>query len=72
MDVLGRITIIPSTGCVMAVGAVFDDVSTKFVGDAYDAVFAMLQARNIPTAFVKWSPTVSSNSPAIRPHSGPD
>ena len=54
----------------MAVGAVFDDVSTKFVGDAYDAVFAMLQARNIPTAFVKWSPTVSfefaRNTTALR------
>jgi hypothetical protein len=25
----------------MAVGAVFDDVSTKFLGDTFDAVFAM-------------------------------
>ena len=48
MDVLGRITIVASTGCVMAVGAVFDDVSTKFVGDAYDAVFAMLHGAQYP------------------------
>jgi hypothetical protein len=32
----------------MAVGAVFDDVSTKFVGDVYDAVFAMLHGAQYP------------------------
>jgi hypothetical protein len=32
----------------MAVGAVFDDVSTKFLGDAFDAVFAMLHGAQYP------------------------
>jgi hypothetical protein len=32
----------------MAVGAVFDDVSTKFAGDAFDAVFAMLHGAQYP------------------------
>jgi hypothetical protein len=32
----------------MAVGAVFDDVSTKFVGDTFDAVFAMLHGAHYP------------------------
>ena len=32
----------------MAVGAVFDDVSTKFLGDAFDAVFAMLRGAQYP------------------------
>jgi hypothetical protein len=32
----------------MAVGAVFDDVSTKFLGDAFDAVFAMLHGARYP------------------------
>ena len=39
---------IPSTGCVMAIGVVFDDVSTKFVGDTFDAVFAMLHGAQYP------------------------
>jgi hypothetical protein len=26
----------------MAIGAVFDDVGTKFLGDTFDSVFAML------------------------------
>jgi hypothetical protein len=26
----------------MVIGAVFDDIGTKFLGDAFDAVFAML------------------------------
>jgi hypothetical protein len=29
-------------GCAMALGAVFDDSGTKFLGDAFDAVFALL------------------------------
>jgi hypothetical protein len=32
----------------MAIGAVFDDVSTKFVGDAFDAVLAMLHGAHYP------------------------
>jgi hypothetical protein len=32
----------------MAIGAVFDDVSTKFLGDAFDAVFAMLHGAQYP------------------------
>jgi hypothetical protein len=32
----------------MAVGAVFDDVSTKFLGDTFDAVFAMLHGAQYP------------------------
>jgi hypothetical protein len=32
----------------MAIGAVFDDVSTKFVGDAFDAVLAMLHGAQYP------------------------
>jgi hypothetical protein len=32
----------------MAVGAVFDDVTTKFLGDAFDAVFAMLHGAQYP------------------------
>lgn len=32
----------PSTGCAMTAGAVFDDIGTKFLGDAFEAVFAML------------------------------
>ncbi len=32
----------------MAIGAVFDDVSTKFVGDTFDAVFAMLHGAQYP------------------------
>jgi hypothetical protein len=32
----------------MAVGAVFDDVSTKFLGDAFDPVFAMLHGARYP------------------------
>src|SRR5262249_24138955 len=38
----------PSTGCVMAIGAVFDDVSTKVLGDAFDAVLAMLHGAQYP------------------------
>jgi hypothetical protein len=30
------------------VGAVFDDVSTKLLGDAFDAVFAMLHGAHYP------------------------
>jgi hypothetical protein len=38
-----------STGCAMsAVGAFFDDVSTKFLGDTFDAVFAMLHGAHYP------------------------
>jgi len=32
----------------MAVGAVFDDVSTKFLGDTFNAVFAMLHGAQYP------------------------
>jgi hypothetical protein len=32
----------------MSTGAVFDDVSTKFLGDAFDAVFAMLHGARYP------------------------
>jgi hypothetical protein len=32
----------------MAIGAVFDDVNTKFLGDAFDAVFAMLHGAQYP------------------------
>ena len=32
----------------MAVGAVFDDISTKFLGDAFDAVFALLHGAQYP------------------------
>jgi hypothetical protein len=32
----------------MAVGAVFDDVGTKFLGDAFDTVFAMLHGAQYP------------------------
>ncbi len=32
----------------MAIGAVFDDVSTKFLGDAFDAVLAMLHGAHYP------------------------
>ena len=32
----------------MAIGAVFDDVNTKFLGDAFDAVFAMLRGAQYP------------------------
>lgn len=32
----------------MAVGAVFDDISTKFLGDAFDAVFALLHGAHYP------------------------
>jgi hypothetical protein len=32
----------------MAIGAVFDDVSTKFLGDAFDAVFARLHGAQYP------------------------
>jgi hypothetical protein len=32
----------------MAVGAVFDDVGTKFLGDTFDAVFAMLHGAQYP------------------------
>jgi hypothetical protein len=32
----------------MAIGAVFDDVSAKFVGDTFDAVFAMLHGAQYP------------------------
>ena len=35
-------------GCAMAIGAVFDDVGTKFLGDAFDAVFAMLHGAHYP------------------------
>jgi hypothetical protein len=30
----------------VAVGAVFDDISTKFLGEAFDAVLAMLHGAN--------------------------
>ncbi len=32
----------------MAIGAVFDDVITKFLGDAFDAVLAMLHGAHYP------------------------
>lgn len=32
----------------MVIGAVFDDLSTKFLGDAFDAVFAMLHGAQYP------------------------
>lgn len=32
----------------MPIGAVFDDVSTKFLGDAFDAVLAMLHGAQYP------------------------
>jgi hypothetical protein len=32
----------------MTVGVVFDDVSTKFLGDAFDAVFALLHGAHYP------------------------
>lgn len=32
----------------MAIGAVFDEVNTKFLGDAFDAVFAMLHGTQYP------------------------
>jgi hypothetical protein len=32
----------------MAIGAVFDDMGTKFLGDAFDAVFAMLHGAQYP------------------------
>jgi hypothetical protein len=32
----------------MAIGAVFDDISTKFLGDAFDAAFAMLHGAQYP------------------------
>ena len=32
----------------MAIGAVFDDVSTKLLGDAFDAVFAMRHGAQYP------------------------
>ena len=32
----------------MAVGAIFDDVSTKFLGDTFNAVFAMLHGAQYP------------------------
>jgi hypothetical protein len=32
----------------MVIGAVFDDISTKFLGDAFDAVFAMLHGAQYP------------------------
>jgi hypothetical protein len=47
-DLSGRLTLMPSTGCVMAIGAVFDDVSTKVLGDAFDAVLAMLHGAQYP------------------------
>jgi hypothetical protein len=34
--------------CAMTVGVAFDDVSTKFLGDAFDAVFAMLHGAQYP------------------------
>ena len=38
-----------STGCAMAVvGGVFDDSSTKFLGDAFDAVLGMLHGTHYP------------------------
>lgn len=42
---------IESTGCAMCamtVGVVFDDVSTKFLGDAFDAVFVTLHGAQYP------------------------
>lgn len=41
-------TIKDSTGCAMIVGVAFDDISTKFLGDAFDAVFAMLHGAQYP------------------------
>jgi len=38
-DLSGRLTLMPSTGCVMAIGAVFD---------AFDAVLAMLHGAQYP------------------------
>jgi hypothetical protein len=35
-------------GCAMAIGAVFDDINTKFLGEAFDAVFAMLHGAQYP------------------------
>ena len=32
----------------MVIGAVFDDISTKFLGDAFDAVFTMLHGAQYP------------------------
>jgi hypothetical protein len=32
----------------MAIGAVFDDIGTKFLGDAFDAVFTMLHGAQYP------------------------
>jgi hypothetical protein len=39
---------IDSTGCAMTVGVVFDDSSTKSLGDAFDAVFALLHGAQYP------------------------
>ncbi len=40
-----------STGCAMAVvGSVFDDSSTKFLGDAFDAMLGMLHGTHYPDA----------------------
>ena len=32
----------------MVIGAVFDDIGTKLLGDAFDAVFAMLHGAQYP------------------------
>jgi hypothetical protein len=32
----------------MVIGAVFDDIGTKFLGDAFDAVFALLHGAQYP------------------------
>jgi hypothetical protein len=32
----------------MVIGAVFDDIGTKFLGDAFDAVFVMLHGAQYP------------------------
>jgi hypothetical protein len=32
----------------MVIGAVFDDIGTKFLGDVFDAVFAMLHGAQYP------------------------
>ena len=32
----------------MAIGAVFDDIGTKFLGDTFDAVFTMLHGAQYP------------------------
>jgi hypothetical protein len=49
-DLSSAIKIILSRGCAMRVGAVFDDVSTKFLGEVFDAVFAMLHGAHYSDA----------------------